>query len=298
MKKSFLIWPSLAVLALFGLTACSSPLKTAFAPSDNEPAAVPERLIGGDQDEHGCLGPAGYSWCEAKQKCLRLFEEFCPDQAADLAADLGSAVGLTLVPAGEARFNWTVNYEAAKTASEEISGVAYEADGATSEQALAGETYLNSLAAPDQYNQADGPEGALRGYQIDYQACLYNFRRPAGSGEGDGAKLSIRLECGFFNPNSVDRIAVEEAARDFFRQTSKSAPADIKISVTAQTDSHARGSATFLDDSGQAVAGAYFFARRLDGRWQIILHGNGQIDCRTLADNDFPAEMSEDCVGE
>ena len=35
------------------------------------------KIIGGDKDEHGCLGPAGYSWCEAKQKCLRTWEEKC-----------------------------------------------------------------------------------------------------------------------------------------------------------------------------------------------------------------------------
>jgi len=36
-----------------------------------------ENIIGGDKDEHGCIGSAGYSWCEAKQKCLRIWEEPC-----------------------------------------------------------------------------------------------------------------------------------------------------------------------------------------------------------------------------
>ncbi|OQA93743.1 MAG: hypothetical protein BWY24_00346 [Microgenomates group bacterium ADurb.Bin219] len=36
-----------------------------------------EKLIGGDKDEHGCLIAAGYSWCEVKQKCLRIWEEPC-----------------------------------------------------------------------------------------------------------------------------------------------------------------------------------------------------------------------------
>lgn len=35
------------------------------------------RLIGGDKDEYGCLIPGGYTWCEAKQKCLRTWEEEC-----------------------------------------------------------------------------------------------------------------------------------------------------------------------------------------------------------------------------
>ncbi|MFH1326832.1 MAG: hypothetical protein ABIH59_01765 [archaeon] len=32
------------------------------------------QLIGGDRDEHGCLGPAGYTWNESEQKCVREWE--------------------------------------------------------------------------------------------------------------------------------------------------------------------------------------------------------------------------------
>jgi membrane-bound inhibitor of C-type lysozyme len=35
------------------------------------------KLIGGQKDEHGCLVAAGYSWCEAKQNCIRQWEEYC-----------------------------------------------------------------------------------------------------------------------------------------------------------------------------------------------------------------------------
>jgi tryptophan-rich sensory protein len=46
---------------------------------DCEFAPCPETapVLGGDKDEHGCIGSAGYSWCEQKQKCLRVFEEDC-----------------------------------------------------------------------------------------------------------------------------------------------------------------------------------------------------------------------------
>jgi hypothetical protein len=36
-----------------------------------------QNIVGGDKDEHGCIGSAGYSWCETKQKCLRVWEEEC-----------------------------------------------------------------------------------------------------------------------------------------------------------------------------------------------------------------------------
>jgi hypothetical protein len=34
-------------------------------------------IVGGDRDTHGCIGSAGYSWCEVKNKCLRIWEEKC-----------------------------------------------------------------------------------------------------------------------------------------------------------------------------------------------------------------------------
>jgi hypothetical protein len=63
-------------------------------------AAVPpqsqsqEQLLGGDRDEHGCIGSAGYSWCELKQKCLRVWEEACagPSDEETLKTDIMAAI--------------------------------------------------------------------------------------------------------------------------------------------------------------------------------------------------------------
>jgi len=47
---------------------------------------INQPLIGGQKDAHGCLIAAGYSWCESKQKCLRVWEEECYEaQEAALA---------------------------------------------------------------------------------------------------------------------------------------------------------------------------------------------------------------------
>jgi hypothetical protein len=40
-------------------------------------------IVGNDRDEHGCIGSAGYTWCESKQKCLRIWEEDCPVEISD-----------------------------------------------------------------------------------------------------------------------------------------------------------------------------------------------------------------------
>ncbi|KVL38079.1 hypothetical protein WS98_12365 [Burkholderia territorii] len=31
-------------------------------------------LVGGDRDAHGCIGSAGYAWCERTQQCERPWE--------------------------------------------------------------------------------------------------------------------------------------------------------------------------------------------------------------------------------
>ncbi len=36
-------------------------------------------IVGGDKDEHGCIGSAGYSWCPSTQKCQRMWEEYCEE---------------------------------------------------------------------------------------------------------------------------------------------------------------------------------------------------------------------------
>ncbi|MCH6201017.1 hypothetical protein MMU07_15630 [Aquiflexum sp. LQ15W] len=33
-----------------------------------------EILLGSDRDPNGCIGSAGYTWSEAKQECIRIFE--------------------------------------------------------------------------------------------------------------------------------------------------------------------------------------------------------------------------------
>lgn len=46
-------------------------------PSQGEEEAAVNALSGNDRDAHGCIGSAGYQWCQAKGKCLRIWEETC-----------------------------------------------------------------------------------------------------------------------------------------------------------------------------------------------------------------------------
>ncbi|MFH0891659.1 MAG: DUF333 domain-containing protein [Candidatus Falkowbacteria bacterium] len=88
-KKSFLTI-ILAVLAVSGLVIAGV---YAYYGRPAEPGAADKEsgLIGGQKDEHGCLVAAGYSWCEAKEKCLRTWEDPCVRESAEASeADIES----------------------------------------------------------------------------------------------------------------------------------------------------------------------------------------------------------------
>ena len=62
MMKMFVL---LAVVGMFFTFGCLG------AAPQNPP------MPGSDADAHGCMASAGYSWCEAKGKCIRSWEENC-----------------------------------------------------------------------------------------------------------------------------------------------------------------------------------------------------------------------------
>ena len=81
-------------------------------------------LVGSDRDAHGCIGSAGYSWCDLKQKCLLTWEEACvaaasstipvavgapatfSDQALVLSPKQNEIVSSPLKVAGQALGTW------------------------------------------------------------------------------------------------------------------------------------------------------------------------------------------------
>lgn len=78
MAKQFKI--VIILLIIIGLGATSY----FFYKYINVPEIIPsprpsENLVGADRDEHGCIGSAGYTWCEVKNKCLRSWEESCSE---------------------------------------------------------------------------------------------------------------------------------------------------------------------------------------------------------------------------
>jgi hypothetical protein len=53
----------LATVLASALCACAETKPNPVAP-----------IVGGDRDAHGCIGSAGYSWCQATNQCERPWE--------------------------------------------------------------------------------------------------------------------------------------------------------------------------------------------------------------------------------
>lgn len=104
----------IVIFIIFGLVILITVIYALMSNSAGEG----EQLLGDDQDEHGCIASAGYSWCEAKEKCLRTWEEECPVDSSSLESEyltLLKSVIIEKYPEIEISdinndsFNWTLN---------------------------------------------------------------------------------------------------------------------------------------------------------------------------------------------
>ena len=84
-----LIMSKTILLLSFSFVLCLSACTE--TPKKEAPKAVPvpevaPPMVGGDSDEHGCKGSAGYTWSVVKNECIRIFESGIrlDPQAADL----------------------------------------------------------------------------------------------------------------------------------------------------------------------------------------------------------------------
>lgn len=66
-----------------------------------------KQIVGGDKDEYGCIGSAGYTWCEEKKKCLRLWEEPCvQDGVFEFLQEMESTTGIEFSGSMPREFEW------------------------------------------------------------------------------------------------------------------------------------------------------------------------------------------------
>jgi hypothetical protein len=245
-----------------------------------------DQIVGGDKDEHGCIGSAGYDWCEATQKCFRAFEEFCSSDAKDLVEKIKQTTSIELLWKGETNFNWNV-YDGENYGSKTISGVLYQIDNIKRADYEKIEKYLTDTYGMDISNVADGVVGGLRGYVAGYMACALGFKHnqlketPNGLTEIVGDSLTVKLECGYFNSNDIAKILIEQKIKEILAVKYKKTMSDVIVNITKSDETHVAGSVSFLMD-GQFSEGGAFLAVKEKDIWNVVFDGNGSINCATM----------------
>lgn len=176
MKKLILVVA--AGLLLVGLAGVVLGRIKSPAEAPEVSVVVGEELVGGEQDEHGCLGSAGYTWCEAKQKCLREWEEPCEEtELSSLLSNLSQETGIAFSAVTPTTFPWFT--AAAETDSETppasvtLRGEGIEAMKIGADQAKKVEEYLTDRSwVIDLNNVSAGTISGGTGYQKEDLACL------------------------------------------------------------------------------------------------------------------------------
>ncbi len=174
-----------------------------FGPRTVSQQAEQPLIAGGDKDAHGCIGSAGYQWCEVKQKCLRTWEEYCGSSDLDPAFNVLTAIrnndtgvfGYTTSSA----FEWRLEGNTMTT----IQGLAITATGAHGNDYKLAESYFkdNGFAA-SLPNEAGGPTGGLQGYQKGNVVCVLGFaytdlaRVPNAPIQVNSDMQNITVSCG------------------------------------------------------------------------------------------------------
>lgn len=81
-------------------------------------------LVGGQKDAHGCLAPAGYSWCDARQECERSWERYCTaatPKVAPFTCDEGKTITATFYPTDDKFVDLVLSDERSLTVPHAIS---------------------------------------------------------------------------------------------------------------------------------------------------------------------------------
>ena len=63
----------LTTFVAFTLFSCSDKKTGTKQPTVTETTQAPVPMVGGDSDEHGCKGSAGFQWSVIKNECIQIF---------------------------------------------------------------------------------------------------------------------------------------------------------------------------------------------------------------------------------
>jgi membrane-bound inhibitor of C-type lysozyme len=118
-------------------------------------------IVGSDRDAHGCIPSAGYSWCEAKQKCLRPWEEACTAAISKPVITYFCQEGILKAVYGSSSVELTLKDGSMMTLPQTISGsgIRYE-EGSTTLVGKGDNAFLTQKGSTTYTNCVDGSQSS------------------------------------------------------------------------------------------------------------------------------------------
>lgn len=193
MLKKVLIFIFLFV-GVFVFSACSSTKQT--IKNENNEA----NLLGNDVDEYGCKNSAGYSWCEEKQKCLRVWEESCADSINDFLNEINTKTDLNFTFLGKDKFDWFLE----NNEKQELFGLKFIDLKVSEEKITKLFTYLKENTENSIYNEADSAISSMIGFRHNLDVCLLTStfknvkENSTGILEPQDSEKQIEIICGLY----------------------------------------------------------------------------------------------------
>jgi len=267
--------------------------------ADQQENANQDQIVGDDKDEHGCILTAGYSWCDAKQKCLRPWEEGCEDYITQLFRAIKEKTEIDFSEPNNIELVWQVESE------EGIKDLALQAL-MISANTVANEDFQkiktvieNDGFEKDKYNARGGIFGEFDAYRKDNFGLVCTLSGIASDFDPDNPKYEpqttdkdVKITCAILDKALVPEISTEKRIREALAAKHNKKVSQTEITIVQETENHARGNVVF--QPGGSENSGMFLAAKINNEWQIVFDGNGSISCKELEIYNFPENITED----
>jgi len=241
---------------------------------------------------------AGYSWCEAEQKCLRPWEEGCGDDITKLFQNIESETKINFSETSNVELTWQVESE---KGLEDLKLQAFEISANTvadSDFQKIKRVIKNDGFEDDKYNARGGILGEFGSYIKNNFSLVCTLTGIYSDFDPDNPKYEpqttdkdVKVVCAILDKSLVPEISIEKRIKEALAAKHNKKVAEVTITIKQETDNHARGTVVF--QPGGSENSGMFLATKVNGEWQIVFDGNGSVACADLSDYNFPEEMIE-----
>lgn len=160
-----------------------------------------QELIGGQTDEHNCLIPAGYAWCEARNKCMRMWEENCGAEELDgifvLLNDLRTKINNISSYVSDGNLEWNIE-KSGIVEKNSLSGKQIVINNTAIDVKELKDFFESNGFVPDAGNIFSDITGDINGYKKENVVCsiITKIEGRWEAGNEESKPKNIEVKCG------------------------------------------------------------------------------------------------------